>query len=187
MADNEETESTDISMSQMLIVGFIIVILIGLSYFFEDRNLKISYFMSVGLGLFTLFNVHMTIKYYKELRNAEGKQGPKGPHGEEGPNGEPGVCTFSSECGIDDAASRIASEISARREFEEFFKTDPEYEKFKDNIKNNIFEEFEDTDVTEAQRNVYKAVQAIILNAKTTQLKPDVFYDKVFKKPRQPL
>jgi len=187
MADNEETESTNMSMSQMIIVGFIIVILFGLDFFFEDRNLKISYRMSVALGLFTLFNVYWTIKFYKDLRNAEGKQGPKGPHGEKGPSGEPGVCTFSSKCGIDDAASRIASEISARREFEDFFKTGPEYEKFKDNIKNNIFEDFEDTDVTEAQQNVYKAVKEIILNAKTTQLKPDVFYDKVFKKPRQPL
>ena len=184
MADNEEIGSTGISMSQMIIVGFIIVILFGLDFFFEDRNLKISYRMSVALGLFTLFNVYWTIKFYKDLRNAEGKQGPKGPQGEKGPSGEPGVCTFSSECGIDDAASRIASEISSRREFEEFFKTDLEYEKFKDNIKNNIFE---DSDATEAQQNVYKAVQAIILNAKTTQLKPDVFYDKVFKKPRQPL
>ena len=184
MADNEETESTNMSMSQMLIVGFIIAVFIGFDFLFEDRNLKISYRMSVALGLFTLFYVHMTIKYYKELRNAEGKQGPKGPSGEDGPGGEPGVCTFSSECGIDDAASRIASEISARGEFKEFFKIDAEYDKFIDNIKKNIFE---DSDATEAQQNVYKAVQAIILNAKTTQLKPDVFYDKVFKKPRQPL
>ena len=42
MADNKETESTNMSLSQMLIVGFIIVILLGFDFFFEDRNLKMN-------------------------------------------------------------------------------------------------------------------------------------------------
>ncbi len=180
MADNEETESTNMSMSQMLIVGFIIVILIGLSYFFEDRNLKISYRMVVALALFTLFNVHMTIKYYKKLRNAEGKQGPKGPQGEEGPSGEPGVCTFSSKCGVDNAGAEIAKSIEEKGEYKDIFGS--KYDKFLEHVRTETFPKDEEItgDKSEEQKNVYKLVKALILNFKTTKMTPEDFKSNVF-------
>ena len=91
-----------LSTNQLVVVLFIFTIFIIIGFMIEDSNLKISYMLVVGLALFTGINFFLTIKYYTRLRNMAGEQGPRGLKGDDGPRGDPGVCTFSEKCGMNE-------------------------------------------------------------------------------------
>lgn len=97
---NETIKNTNLSVNQLVVLLFIFVVFVIIGFMIEDKNLKISYMLVVGLALFTGINLFLTIKYYKDLRNKAGEQGPRGLKGEDGPQGDPGVCTFSEKCGM---------------------------------------------------------------------------------------
>tara|TARA_B100000242_G_scaffold208459_1_gene151389 strand:+ start:331 stop:873 length:543 start_codon:yes stop_codon:yes gene_type:complete len=176
----EKSDGGGLSSAQMIIISFIVMILVGISFMIKDKNLKISYILIVGLAIFTLFNVYMTIKYYNKLRNTVGEPGPQGPKGPKGPQGEPGNCTFSEKCGIDDAKNRVINEIEMRREFEEFFENEAEYNVFLNYLRDN-----QDGDnITENMKQYKLLVNEIILNAKTTKIEQDDYFNKVFKNPK---
>jgi hypothetical protein len=98
MADKEKTLTTN----QLIVVLFIFTLFIIIGFMIDDSNLRISYMLSVGLALFTGINFFLTIKYYTKLRNMAGEQGPRGLKGDDGPRGDPGVCTFSDKCGMNE-------------------------------------------------------------------------------------
>ena len=178
--DSKDSQEGGLSSAQMMIIAFIIIVLVAISFMIKDKNLKISYIMIVALAIFTLFNVHMTIKYYNKLRNTVGKEGPQGPKGPQGPQGEPGVCTFSEKCGIDDAKDGVLNEIEIRNEFRELFETDAEYNIFLEYLRNNK----EGENITENMKQAKILVNEIILNAKTTKMTEEEYFDIVFKNPR---
>ena len=180
MADKKNNEGGTISPVQMMLIGFIFMILIAVGFMIRDKNLRISYILIIALGIFTFFNVYMTIKYYSKLRSTVGKQGPQGPKGPKGPQGEPGVCTFSEKCGIDDAKESILSEIEIRREFEDMFEDESQYNIFLNYLRDGV----EGPNITENMKQVKILVNEIILNAKTTKIEKDDYYNKVFKNPR---
>ena len=181
MADKKENENTSSGMSftQMMIIGFIIVVLVAISFFIKDKNLRISYMMVVGLLLFTLFNISMTLKYYKKLRNAVGKQGPQGPRGPDGPQGEPGMCTFAESCGIDNAEQETINRIKNKNSFKDHFDNTDEYngcvKLLEDRLVNGSTKSVEN----EKCKNIEQLVKEIIINAKTTKVHKDDYYDQV--------
>jgi hypothetical protein len=91
-------EKLNISTFQLIIIIFIFVILMVIGFMIQEPNLKISYYLSVGLGIFTIINIYLTITYYMELRNKRGEPGVKGPKGDIGPKGDGGSCVFSTKC-----------------------------------------------------------------------------------------
>ena len=94
----KEEEKLNISTFQLIIIIFIFVILMVIGFMIKEPNLKISYYLSVGLGIFTIINIYLTITYYMELRNKRGEPGSKGPKGDRGPKGDGGSCVFSTKC-----------------------------------------------------------------------------------------
>lgn len=94
----EEEDKLNISTFQLLIIIFIFVILMVIGFMIQEPNLKLSYYLSVGLGIFTIINIYLTITYYMELRNKRGEKGPQGPKGDRGPKGDGGSCVFSTKC-----------------------------------------------------------------------------------------
>lgn len=90
-----------------LIIVIILVIFIVLSMFIEETNMKIAYWLVIGLLLLTITNMYMSIVYYIKLREDPGSPGPRGPKGEKGPKGDPGKCTFSEKCGIEGCNEKI--------------------------------------------------------------------------------
>ena len=94
----KEEENLNISTFQLIIIIFIFVILMVIGVIIQDPNLKISYYLSVGLGIFTVINIYLTITYYMELRNKRGEKGPIGPKGDRGVKGDGGSCVFSTKC-----------------------------------------------------------------------------------------
>ena len=84
----------------ILVIILIYVVLLVISQFIDDFNLKIAYWFIVGLGTLTAINIYLSIAYYIKLRNDPGIPGPRGPKGSMGPKGHSGKCTFSDECGI---------------------------------------------------------------------------------------
>ena len=97
---NQTMKNTNLSVNQLVVLLLIFFIFVIIGFMIEDKNLKISYILVVGLALFTGINLFLTIKYYKDLRNKAGEQGPRGLKGEDGPQGDVGVCTFSEKCGM---------------------------------------------------------------------------------------
>ena len=91
-----------LTTNQLVVVLFIFTIFVIIGFMIDDSNLKISYMLVVGLALFTGINFFLTIKYYTRLRNMAGEQGPRGLKGDDGPRGDPGVCTFSEKCGMNE-------------------------------------------------------------------------------------
>ena len=100
----------------ILIIILIYVVLLVISQFIDDFNLRIAYWFIVGLGTLTAINVYLSIAYYINLRNDPGVPGPRGGKGDRGPKGHTGKCTFADECGIPRCNEKIyglAEEIYA--------------------------------------------------------------------------
>ena len=174
MTKEKEQTSSGLTYNQLVIIGFMFVVLVGISFMIKDKNLKISYMMIVTLGLFTLFNISMTIKFYTKLRNAVGKQGPEGPKGHYGSQGEPGMCTFSEKCGIDDAKNQVIKEIENRGTYKEIMKKD--YPIFINYLKGNV----DKKDVTDIMKETKKLVDEIIIQEKQTKIEKTDFFNLVF-------
>ena len=176
--NSDESNSSGMSFTQMMLVGFIIVVLVAISFFIQDKNLKTSYMLVVGLLLFTLFNIFMTRKYYIALREAVGKQGPQGPKGPDGPQGEPGMCTFAEKCGVENAEALTMTKISEKSAFRDHFDNDQDYKKCMDDIKNNL--DGANINIENPKcKNIEKLVKEIVINAKTTKMHPDDYYEQV--------
>lgn len=176
---DENKTSSGLTYNQVIIIGFIFVILVGIGFMIKDKNLRISYIMIVGLGLFTLFNISMTIKYYTKLRNSVGKQGPQGPKGPQGPEGEPGVCTFAEKCGMDDPNSEVINEIENRNAYRNLFKNDNEYKAFITFLKNSDESTIQDLESRDIMIETKKLVDEIIIQAKNTKIDKDDFFNLV--------
>jgi len=93
----------------LLVIILIYVVLLVISQFIEDFNLRIAYWFIVALGTLTSINMYLSIAYYVKLRNDPGKPGSRGPKGDDGPRGHSGKCTFSDECGISRCNEKIYS------------------------------------------------------------------------------
>jgi hypothetical protein len=103
---------SNLSLLQLIIVLFIFIIFLVIGFVIEDKNLKISYWLSVGLGVFTIINIYLTITYYMDLRTRQGERGPKGLKGELGGKGDPGNCVFREKCEIADCEDKIKKELN---------------------------------------------------------------------------
>lgn len=76
--------------------------LVIFSFFIEDSNLKLCYWLVILLLALTLFNIVLSITYYTKLRNEPGIPGPRGPRGAKGAKGPNGRCTVSDKCNINE-------------------------------------------------------------------------------------
>lgn len=88
----------------LLIVGLILVIF---SFYIEDTNLKLCYWLVILLLALSIFNIVLGITYYKKLRNEPGVPGPRGPQGAKGAMGPNGQCTVSDTCDIPDCKDKL--------------------------------------------------------------------------------
>jgi len=88
------------NLTTLLIAFIIIVILIVISLFIEDRTYKIYYYLIIALGALTFINCYLGVIYYIKLRNEPGIPGPRGPKGEKGPSGSKGKCVLTDKCGF---------------------------------------------------------------------------------------
>jgi hypothetical protein len=88
-----------------LIIIFIVLLII--SFFIEDTNLRICYWLVVMLLALSIFNIALAVTYYTKLRNEAGIPGPRGPIGDKGAKGPQGVCTVSDQCTIKDCKQKI--------------------------------------------------------------------------------
>jgi len=93
----------------LLVIILIYVILLVISQFIDDFNLRIAYWFVVALATLTIMNIYLSISYYIKLRSDPGSPGPRGAKGEMGPKGHTGKCTFSDECGISKCPQKIYS------------------------------------------------------------------------------
>ena len=98
--------------SNILIVLILISIVVSISFFISEPSYKLAYFMIVGLAFLCLLNIYLTVFYYIKIRNTEGTPGPMGPKGNRGPKGEPGKCSFSETCGIQNPKQKILDTAS---------------------------------------------------------------------------
>jgi len=98
--------------SNILIILILIIIVITISFFITEPSYKLAYFMIVGLAFLCLLNIYLTVFYYIKIRNTEGTPGPMGPKGNRGPKGEPGKCSFSETCGIENPRQKILETAS---------------------------------------------------------------------------
>lgn len=90
-----------------LIIIVILVIFIIISLFINETNMKIAYWLVIGLLILSITNMYMSIVYYIKLREDPGTPGPRGPKGPRGPSGDPGKCTSSDKCGIEDCEEKM--------------------------------------------------------------------------------
>ena len=95
----------------IIIFLVIIILLYMMSMSIEDPQHKMSFWLIIALGLITVFNIYLSIMYYIKLRNEKGVPGPRGAKGAKGPKGEPGLCTTSAKCGIQQCRSKILDKI----------------------------------------------------------------------------
>jgi len=94
-----------INLTLILILSFVFLLIF--SFFIDDPNLKLCYWLVVMLMALTLFNIMLSYTYYTKLRNEPGIPGPRGPQGAKGALGPGGVCTISEKCEIDGCREKI--------------------------------------------------------------------------------
>jgi hypothetical protein len=63
--------------------------------------------MILGLFYLAILNIYLSIIYYIELRNNPGIAGQQGEKGPKGVKGNPGKCSFTETCKIEDARNKI--------------------------------------------------------------------------------
>lgn len=84
------------------LIFVIFLVLVIFSFFIEDSNLKLCYWLVILLLALTVFNIVLSITYYTKLRNEPGIPGPRGPQGAIGSKGPNGRCTISDTCKINE-------------------------------------------------------------------------------------
>lgn len=94
-------------MSFAFILLIVFLVLVIFSFFIEDPNLKLCYWLVILLLALTIFNIVLGITYYKKLRNEPGIPGPRGPQGPKGARGPNGKCTVSELCEIPDCRTKL--------------------------------------------------------------------------------
>ena len=94
-------------LATLLILLIIFIIFFGISFLIEEPKYRISYYMILGLLFLAALNIYLSIAYYVELRNAEGIPGTQGEKGPQGVKGNPGKCSFTETCNIQDARNKI--------------------------------------------------------------------------------
>jgi hypothetical protein len=94
-------------MSLTFIGIIIFLILVIFSFFIEDPNLKLCYWLVLLLLALTIFNIILGFTYYKKLRNEPGVPGPRGSQGPSGARGANGKCTVSDQCEIPDCETKL--------------------------------------------------------------------------------
>jgi hypothetical protein len=94
-------------LTTFLILLIIFIIAFSISFFIEDMKYRISYYMILCLMFLAVLNIYLSIVYYIELRNNPGIPGPQGDKGPKGVKGNPGKCSFTETCKIEDARKKI--------------------------------------------------------------------------------
>ena len=94
-------------LTTVLIIVLVYLTCITISLFIEEMKLRLAFYLLVGLGTLCFINIYLTITYYIKLRNDPGVPGVQGPKGPRGVRGDPGKCSYSSSCGIQNARGKI--------------------------------------------------------------------------------
>ena len=79
-----------------IFIGVLFLLAILLNSFIEGTKLKFMYWLIVILLFVSIFNIHLTTKYYIKLRNDPGIRGERGNPGVRGDNGSKGVCVIDN-------------------------------------------------------------------------------------------
>ena len=107
------------------IVFFFIIIIV--SNFIEDPNLKVAYWLMIFLLYISYANIYMSTYFYAQLRENPGIQGERGMPGEAGAPGSDGMCVITPNCHIPKCADFIEDTMT------ELY---PEYVKVKTKLDN---------------------------------------------------
>ena len=90
-----------------IVLGVFIFLGIIIGQVVPSNNLRLVYWLLMFLLFITICNIHISITYYKKLREDPGVKGPRGDPGEQGPKGTNGVCSLSTNCNINDCRSFV--------------------------------------------------------------------------------
>jgi hypothetical protein len=93
-------------LTTLLIIMIIFIIFFSISFMIQDIKYRVSYYMILALLFLATLNIYLSIVYYIQLRNTQGVQGKMGNKGPTGVQGNPGICSFSETCGIDNVKAR---------------------------------------------------------------------------------
>ena len=85
-------------LTTFMILVFIYLIAIVISFYIPDTTEKTYYFVIIALGTLCFLNVYISIYYYIKLRNDVGVPGPRGQRGQAGPRGGKGKCNLAATC-----------------------------------------------------------------------------------------
>ena len=106
-------------LSTFLILLVIVIILFAISLMIHETKYRIAFYMIIALGFLSMLNVYLTISYYIVLRNDPGVPGDIGPKGPKGVKGNPGKCSFTETCKIEDARKKILNVANTMYEIPE--------------------------------------------------------------------
>jgi len=95
------------NLSSLLVILIIFIIFISISFMIQDVKYRVSYYMILALLFLASLNIYLSVVYYIQLRNNPGVQGQIGPKGPKGVQGSSGKCSFSDQCEITDARTKI--------------------------------------------------------------------------------
>lgn len=94
-------------------IVFLFIIII-VSNFIQDYNLKVAYWLMLFLLYVSYSNIYLSTYFYAELRENPGIQGERGESGEMGASGSDGMCVITPNCNIPKCDDFIESVIKER-------------------------------------------------------------------------
>jgi hypothetical protein len=101
-------------LTTFMILVFVYLIAIVISFYIEDKTEKTYYFVIIALGTLCFLNIYISVYYYIKLRNEPGIPGPRGPKGQRGPGGKKGKCVMNATCSFTPAdADKLLYELAA--------------------------------------------------------------------------
>ena len=99
-------------LSTLLIIILIYLTCLTISLFIDEIKLRLAFYLLVALGTLCFLNIYLTISYYIKLRNEPGVPGLQGSKGPKGIVGDPGRCSYSTKCGIDNSRGKLLNVAS---------------------------------------------------------------------------
>jgi hypothetical protein len=156
-------------LSTVLIIILIYLTCITVSLFIDEMKLRLAFYMLVALGTLCFLNIYLTITYYIKLRNDPGVPGKQGTKGPKGVKGDPGKCSYSTSCGIQDARGKILNTASTMFDIEKVCLNEPSLKTCKDK------------ETLDMANPVYDQINMLEKIAKSTTLSEEDFNRKIKK------
>ena len=154
-------------LTTVLIIVLVYLTCITISLFIEESKLRLAFYLLVGLGTLCFLNIYLTITYYIKLRNDPGVPGIQGPKGPKGARGDPGQCSYSTSCGIQNSRGKILKIASTTYDIET------------DCLDNPSLKTCNDKDTRDKANPISDQIDMLESYAKTSKMSEEEFIRKV--------